>query len=286
MAGSVVEVHPSNAAQLTAWDGEEGEYWAAHAERFDRSIADHHAAFMSAARLGSGERVLDVGCGNGQTSLEAARAVSPAEVVGIDLGSHLLANARTAAAAAQLPNATFVQGDAQVHRFDQPFDVVIGRTSTMFFGDHAAAFRNLRAAMVEDGRLVLLTWQPLERNEWLQEIATSLAGGSAPKLPPPGAGPFSLSDPDRVRPLLTGAGFADVELTGNEAPMWFGADPPDAQRFILGLSGWMLADASDAEREEASAALLRSLARHAGADGVTFRSATWIVTARAAALRP
>jgi hypothetical protein len=151
----------------------------------------------------------------------------------------------------------------------------------MFFGDHAAAFANLHAAMRAGGRLALLTWQPLDGNEWLRAIATAMAGGGPPRLPPPGAGPFSLSQPERVRDLLGAAGFRDVELRGIEAPMWFGADADDAYEFILGLNGWMLADLDDDRRSHALDALRATTRAHESDGGVTFDAASWIVTASA-----
>ena len=277
-----IEIDPSNAEQLSAWDGEEGAYWTRHAERFDRSIAGHHRPFLRAAALVEDDLVLDIGCGTGQTTREAARAARSGAAVGIDLSSAMLDHARHTAADEGLANASFIQGDAQVHAFEpQHFTVALARTSAMFFGDHLAAFRNIHGALRPSGRLVMLTWQPLSENEWLREIATSLAVGRPPMLPPPGAGPMSLSEPAHVQELLSAAGFTDVELEGNEAPMWFGEDADTALDFILGLTDWMIRDLDDAGKKAARDALASTIAEHHGPDGVTFASATWITTARA-----
>ena len=277
----MMEIDPSNADQLAAWDGDEGAYWARHAERFDRSIAGHHRLFLRAAALVEDDRVLDIGCGTGQTTREAARAAASGFAVGIDLSSAMLEHARKAAADEGLTNVSFVQGDAQVHPFEpQHSTIALARTSAMFFGDQLAAFRNIHRALRPSGRLVMLTWQPLPHNEWLREIATSLAVGRQPMLPPPGAGPMSLSEPTRVRELLSTAGYTDVELEGSEAPMSFGDDPDTALDFILGLTDWMIRDLDDAGKEAARDALAATIAEHQGPDGVTFASATWITTAR------
>ena len=283
MSASTVEIDPGNAAQLAAWDGDEGAYWAQHADRFDRSIAAHHARFLAAADVRPADRVLDVGCGTGQTTRDVARSAHAGSALGVDLSSRMLEHARRQAASERVHNVEFLQADAQVHRFEpETFDAAIARTSAMFFADHTVAFTNVRRALRRGARLTMLTWQPLAANEWLREIATALAGGREPRLPPPGMGPFSLSEPDRVRALLTAAGFRDVVLDGVEAPMWFGDDAADASAFILGLSGWMLDGLDDAGRQSAIDTLHATAAAHTTADdGVTFGSATWIVTAAA-----
>lgn len=278
-----VRLDPSNAEQLAAWDGAEGAFWAANADRFDRSIAVHHAPFMAAAAIGADDRVLDVGCGTGQATREAARAASSGSALGIDLSTAMLDHAARRAAEEGLRNVTFVHGDVQVHRFEPASaTVAIARTSAMFFGDPVAAFGNIRRCLGHDGRIVLLTWQPLAANEWLTEIAGALAAGRTPMLPPPGTGPFALSEQERVSSLLRAAGFTDVRFEGIQGPMWFGDETDEAWRFILGVSGWMVRDLDPQGRAAAHEGLRRTVERHLGPDGVTFESGTWISTARAA----
>src|SRR5688572_19742771 len=131
-----VPVDSSNLAQLDAWDGNEGDYWADHAERFDRSVAAHHERLLTRADIGVREHVLDVGCGTGQTTRDAARAASAGSALGVDLSSRMLDYAHRRAVEHGVTNATFEQGDAQIHRFEPgAFDVAISRTAAMFFGD-------------------------------------------------------------------------------------------------------------------------------------------------------
>ena len=283
MVKTSIPVHPANADQLRAWDGDEGAYWATHADRFDRSIAVHHERFMAAAAIRPGEIVLDVGCGAGQTTIEAALANVGAGVTGVDLSTSLLEIARRRAVDAGAGGVELVHADAQVHPFTPgSVDVVLGRTSAMFFSDHLAALRNLRRALRHDGRVVLLTWRPLEHNEWLREITAALTVDGPPRVPPPGAGPFSLSEPDRISLLLRDSGFADVEIEDSTGPMVFGADADDATTFILGLMGWMLDAADPGKRQRAVEALHRACAGHETSDGVAFDSGGWVITARAA----
>ena len=281
MSTHTVPVDPANAEQSAAWNGGEGAYWAEHANHLDRVIAGHDRPFQAAAAIQPTDRVLDVGCGTGQNTRDAARAARAGSALGVDLSAPMLDFARRVAESEGLTNCTFLQADAQIHPFEPAgFDVAISRTSAMFFADQVAALANIGRALRSGGRLALLTWQPLAGNEWLGKIATALAAGRPPQVPAPGAGPFALSDPDRIRALLGDAGFVDVKVTGNEAPVWYGADAADADRFIAGRMSWMLEGLDDEARATALDALRTTTAAHQTADGVTFASATWITTAR------
>jgi SAM-dependent methyltransferase len=278
---SAVPVHPSNAEQLRAWDGDEGAYWAEHADYFDRSVAAYDAPLFAAAAIAEPDRVLDIGCGTGQTTRDAARAAARGSALGVDLSTRMLDYARRRTAHEGVTNASFQQLDAQIHPFPaESFDVAISRTGATFFGDLAAAFANIGRAMTPGGRLVLVTWQPLADNEWIREIAGALAAGRDMPAPPPDApGPFALSAPDRVRTVLTSAGFRDIELEGTSAGMWLGADAEDAHRFVLGLMGWMLEGLDDEGRARAVEGLRATVAAHDTREGVVFDSAAWIIHA-------
>ena len=139
--------------------------------------------------------MLDIGCGTGRSTLEAARLASDGSVLGIDLSSQMLACAAERAAAEGVSNVTFVQGDAQVHPFEPgAADVAISHYGAMFFGDPVAAFTNIARGLRPGGRLALLAWRELERNEWLTTVRGALALGR--ELPHPPAG--------RPDPLLAG----------------------------------------------------------------------------------
>jgi SAM-dependent methyltransferase len=176
---------------------------------------------------------------------------------------------------------SFVQADAQVHDFGaQAFDVVVSRTGTMFFTDMAMAFANLARATRPGGRLVMLVWRGIEDNEWLREIFGAI--GRVLPVPPPPAdapGPFSLSDPDRVRSLLTDAGWSEVALTAHDELLAFGPDADTATTFMVGQMQWLFDRLDDAGKQEAEANLHEVMAAHAGADGVLLASGAWIVTA-------
>ena len=191
-ATNAVPVDSSNVEQLRAWDGDEGEYWADNAEYFDRSVAAYHERLLAAAAIGERDRVLDVGCGTGQTTRDAARAASAGSALGIDLSSRMLDHARRRAAEEGVTNVTFAQADAQIHAFDPgAYDVAISRTAAMFFGDHVAAFRNI-------GTCPASGWTPRARDlaaaGWQRVDPRDLRGARRRARP---AGPA----PRRARPV-------------------------------------------------------------------------------------
>ncbi|MFI6005450.1 class I SAM-dependent methyltransferase [Streptomyces sp. NPDC051366] len=277
----MLQVAPSNAEQARAWDGDEGAYWAEHADRFDLAMRGYRARFLEAAAIGPADHVLDIGCGSGEITCEAARRATAGRALGVDLSAAMLRVARRRAAAEGLEHAEFEQADAQIHPFPaEEFDLAVSRTGTMFFADRVAAFRNIARALRPGGRTVQLVWQPPPRNEWFLALTTAMAAGRDLPAPPPAApGPFSLSDPDRVRRLLTGAGFAEATFEPLTARMYFGADTDDAYRFVSGMLGWMLTDLDDTSRERALADLHTTLRAHGTPDGVLFPSAAWLITA-------
>lgn len=277
---TAVRVDPSNIERLRAWDGDDGAYWAQRAERFDEGVAGYHGQFLAAAAIEVTANVLDIGCGSGQTTRDAARRATAGSALGVDLSSRMIELARQLADRGQLPNATFQQADAQVHPFpDQFFDVAVSRHGAMFFGDAPAAFANIARAMRPGGRLVLLSWQPLERNEWVSAFRTALAAGRELPAPSP-VMPGSLQDPDQVRQLLTSAGFADVRLRGLREPMYFGRDVDDACQFISGQFAGMIDDLDADTKARALDGLRASMADHQTDRGVLYDSAAWLIQAR------
>jgi len=277
-----IEVDPSNEAQARAWDGDEGGYWAANADWFEGGLAAYRAPLLASAAIRAGESVLDLGCGTGPTTRDAARAAAPGQAVGIDLSSQMIAEAGRRAGAEGLANTRFVQGDAQIHPFPEAaFDVIISRTAASFFGDPVAALANAGRALKPGGRLVLMTWQAPPANEWLVEWSTALTGGRGLPAPPPGApSPFALADRARLRDVVAAAGYVGVGIDPLAEPFVAGRNPDEAFRSIVGLVSWMSEGLSDEERARAHDALRASLEAHASPAGVVYRSGMWVATAR------
>ena len=259
-----------------------GAFWADNADRFDRGAAAYRETFEQAAAVEPDDQVLDIGCGAGQSTRDAARRAHRGHAYGVDLSARLLEVARRRAADEQVGNVTFTQADAQIHPFTPAsVDVAISRLGSMFFADPLAAFTNVRSALRPGGRLVLLVWQSFDRNEFIHRVLDALTPGRETPLPPAqGPGPLSLADPQRVHALLEHAGFADVELVGVESLMNLGADPDDALVFQSGQHAGLLADLDPDTRARALNHLHDDLVAHyVPHRGVLYRSAAWIVRA-------
>lgn len=199
-------------------------YWAARAASWLEAEAlldqvNREAGQGAMDRLApkAGDRILDIGCGGGGTSLALARAVLPGgSVLGVDIAAAMVARSRERAAEAGLPNASFIVADAQTHDFGRGgFHGAYSRFGIMFFEDFEAAFANLRAALVPAGRLSFACWQGLAANEWMSlpaDAAMAALGVSRPPPPAGGPGPFALADPQRVRAILAAAGFRAIDI--------------------------------------------------------------------------
>jgi SAM-dependent methyltransferase len=246
---------------------------------FDAEIRPHNARFRAAARVGDHDRVLDVGCGTGQSSREAA-ARTTADVLGVDLSAQNVALARELSA--DVPNVTFVAADAQLHAFPPGgFDLCISRFGTMFFADPVAAFTNIAGALRAGARLVLLVWQNGASNEWSYAIRRAVN----PAEPVPvTSGPFTLADPATVNGVLTASGFTGLDFTDVHEPVYYGPDTGTAFELVMGFAGTqeVFATVPEADAAQAVERLRATLAVHDTGHGVYFDSRAWIITAHRA----
>ncbi|MFJ6088174.1 class I SAM-dependent methyltransferase [Streptomyces sp. NPDC092369] len=247
---------------------------------YDAELRLHNQLFRTAARVGSHDRVLDIGCGTGQSTREAARAAVDGSAVGIDVSAPMLEQARRLSADQGPANVTYQQADAQVHRFaPPPFDLCISRFGTMFFTDPVAAFTNIGRALRPAARLVLLVWQERDRNEWATAIRRSL---TAVPAAPDGPDPFSLADPTVTEDILASAGFTDITFTDVHEPVYYGPDSAAALDAVLRLREVkdLLAHLAPAAADHARTRLRTTLDTHLTDSGVHFDSSAWIITAR------
>ena len=273
----------ANVEMAKAWE-EEGERWAEHAERYDATVRRHSRRLLEAARIAAGDRVLDIGCGCGETTREAARIAVSGLALGVDLSARMLERARERARSEGLTNVRFEQADAQVYPFErEAFDLAISRLGAMFFADPVAAFRNIGCGLRPGGRLALLSWQELKKNEWLLAVRGALAMGRALPEPPVGApGPFGLAEADRVRRILAEAGFEEIDLDEVHEPVCFGREADEAFGFVrtTGQVKGLLDDLDEPTATRALEALRSTLAAHETREGVLLDSRAWLITAR------
>ena len=278
-----------NAAQITCWNERAAFSWTALQERIDAVFEPLTALAMDAAAPARGERVIDVGCGCGATVLELARRVEPGgHVLGLDVSVPMSARARERIAARGLGNATVLVSDASVHAFVAgEADLVFSRFGVMFFAEPVPAFATLRRAMRPGGRLFFTAWRPMADNAWFA-VPLEAGGRLLPPQPPPepdAPGPFAFSDADRVRRILTEAGWRDVILDRHDVPMRLAApgDLDAATEFVtrVGPLSRLLAEADPDLRSDVRREVADVLRTWDGPDGVVLGGSVWLASARA-----
>ena len=278
-----------NAQQIQYWNETAGPKWVTLQAELDEMIRPLGRLVMERARLRPGERVLDVGCGCGDTTVELARRVAPGGgATGIDISAVMLERARQLARE-QGVAARFELADAQTHVFaPTSADALFSRFGVMFFADPAAAFTNLRRALAPGGRLAFVCWQALPENPWMYvPVGAALQHVPMPPMPGPDApGPFAFADPARVRGILERAGYQDIEFEDVRETLTVGGrgslDQTVDFMLQMGPTAAALRESADPTlMPRAAAAVRAALEPYVTADGIRMSSASWIVTAGA-----
>lgn len=257
-----------------------------HADRMADELRRLGDRFRAATGVGRRDRVLDIGCGSGESTRDAGRMATAGSVLGVDISASVLERARRLTEQAGLRHVSYLQADAQVHNFPaEHFDVGISRFGAMFFTDLVAAFTNIGHALRPGARLVLMVWQGRDRNEWytmVREACGTEASGLTSDTG--GADPFALADPATTTSVLAAAGYADVDFTEVREPVYYGPDTAAAYDFVAGMhhTQELLADLDAATAERARRRLRVALAERDTGSGVYVGSRVWIVTARRA----
>jgi SAM-dependent methyltransferase len=279
-----------NAEQIRCWNEVSGPKWVALHDLVDKQIRPLGQQAMDRAQIGGGERVLDVGCGCGATTVELARRVGPTGMVtGVDVSTIMVERARQAAAQAGLSNVHFVNADAQTYPFaPQSYDVVFSRFGVMFFAQPEAAFANLRTALRATGRVVFVAWQTVQLNPWMFVPMAAAAQHIPIPLPasPDAPGPFAFADAERVRTILSRAGLVELafEELNDTLTVAGGTTLDQTVNFLLqmGPTGNALRDAGAgaAAVTAVTAAIREALHAYVTPDGVRMQAAAWIVSGR------
>ena len=246
------------------------------------------------ARCGypEGARVLDVGCGFGDSTQRIAKGIGPrGAVVGVDCAENFIKVATQEASQAGMDNASFFAADAQTDDLRGPYDFAFSRFGTMFFTMPGAAMRNIRKALKRDAGLTMVVWRRREDNPWLHD-AELCVKAIVPVVSHEdtdqvhcGPGPFSMAGPDMVSSLLRGAGYDRIAFERFDADICIGRDLADAIEFAmaLGPAGEIIrlaGEEGEKRKPEVVAALRETFAPYARDDGVWAPSSTWFVTAR------
>lgn len=282
-------VAADNEEAVEAWSGVLFDRWAKHRDVLAVSIRPFSDAAYGLCRPQPGERVLDVGCGLGETTLALAEMVGPdGEVVGIDAGERFVDAAAEEAAANGIENVRYVTGDVQVADLGSGYDLAFSRFGTMFFASPVAALRNVRSSLRPGGRLCMVVWRSKLANEWLHRgelvVDQYLERPEETDEPTCGPGPFSMANADTTSDIVTAAGFTDIALHRCDIDYLMGDDLDKAIEVVMaiGPAGELIRLAGD-EAEEIRPKLESEL-RDAYADlvrddGVRAHASTWIVTA-------
>ncbi|MBP1203877.1 SAM-dependent methyltransferase [Duganella sp. 1411] len=279
-----------NADQVGDWNDQSGERWVANQARLDAIVAVFGEAAIDAVAPAAGERVLDVGCGAGASSLAlAARVGAGGQVLGVDISAPLIGRAR-ALASQDTPVLYRVADASNADLSEGAFDILFSRFGVMFFDDPTAAFAHMRRALRPGGRVAFVCWRGAAENDWVRLPMGAIMGILPPSaLPDPDApGPFSFGDRGRVARILTAAGFTDIAIAPFDASVPFGeggtrdAALDDAVKMTLevGPLSRSLADKPDDIRARASAAVRVAFAGLPGERSVMINGAAWIVMAR------
>ncbi len=252
-------------------------------------LTHHSAKIFPSLDVHEGDRVVDVGCGFGDTAIELAKRVgSKGSVLGIDCCDAFLEIARGDASAAGVDNVEFVNADVQFYPFQGDFDFCFSRFGTQFFENPVAGLKSMRRALKPGGTMTMIVWRSIEDNPWLgmaKEIVLRF-------LPPPGEdgrscgpGPFSMAGQDMVTKQLEISGYTGIAFERVDAPLMVGNSPDDAVGFqlALGPAGEVFREAGEEaenKRAEITAALQAELSKYETDEGIVLPSSSWVITAR------
>jgi SAM-dependent methyltransferase len=281
----------SNREATEAWSGPLFETFVRFRELVTGGLGAHGEAAMAAHPPRPGDRVVDLGCGFGDTTQWLAGLVGEeGEAVGIDVSEPFIETARKEAEEAGAGNVRFEVGDVQVTEFGETFDYAFSRMGIMFFANPVQALRNVRAALAPGGRLCAVVWRRKLDNEWVsraeQVVDRYLDHPEETEEPTCGPGPFSMANADTVSEQLKIAGFEEITLRRCDLPLKIGKDLDHAVEFnmSLGPAGEVLRlweDRVDEVRPRIAGELREALAEFEGPDGVFAPASTWIIGARA-----
>jgi SAM-dependent methyltransferase len=289
---TAIPLRPENADQAEYWTENQGPLWVQRQNELDLTLRPFETGLLKRLAAAEGERILDIGCGFGTTSLDIAEQVGPGGYVhGVDISAPMVEKAKARAAEAGLgpDRIAFDVADAGAAHWEGPgYDAACSRFGVMFFADPVGAFAHIRTALKPGGRLVFVCWQTLDRNDWMMvPIKAALQHLPAPEATDPHApGPFAFADPARVKSLLGDAGFKDVDVHGLETVLELvgGVSAEQATAFFseIGPLGRLMRDANaDADTEaKVHASVLEAFKAHEEGGKVRLPAATWIVSAR------
>ncbi|HXS33657.1 MAG TPA: class I SAM-dependent methyltransferase [Solirubrobacterales bacterium] len=282
-----------NREATEAWSGPLFECFVQYRDLVAGGLGAHGEAALAAHPPRPNDRVVDLGCGFGDTTLRLAELIGPGgDALGIDVSEPFIEMARKETGEADVANIRFAVGDVQITEFEESFDYAFSRMGIMFFANPVQALRNVCKALTPGGRLCAVVWRRKLDNEWVRRaelvVDQYLDHPEETDQPTCGPGPFSMANADTVSEQLTIAGFEEVSFQRCDLPLKIGNDLDHAVEFnmALGPAGEVLRlweDRIDEIKPKIAADLREALAEFDGPDGVYAPASTWIISARAPA---
>jgi ubiquinone/menaquinone biosynthesis C-methylase UbiE len=287
-----IRVVEDNVEATEAWNGPLFDVWIEYRDVVAEGLREHSETALAANPPRQGDRVLDIGCGLGDTTVRLAELVGPAgHAHGVDVAERMIETATEEVAEAGIDNVSFAACDIEQTKFDRTFDYAFSRMGTMFVANPVVALRNVREALAPGGLLNIVVWRRKLDNEFMHRaelvVAEYLDEPEEPEAPRCGPGPFSMANADTVTDMLKHAGYEDIALARHDLPYKIGRDLDQAVAFNMALGpaaevlrGW--GGRVDDIRPKIAADLRAALADFVADDGaVIAQSSTWAVTARA-----
>jgi SAM-dependent methyltransferase len=291
MSEAIREVE-DNVEATEAWNGPLFEVWVEHRDIVAEGIRNHGEAALAANPPREGDRILDIGCGLGDTTVRLADIVGrEGHAHGVDVAERMIERAEAEAAEAGIENVSFAACDIETTKLDQGFEYAFSRMGTMFFANPVAALRNVRGALAPGALLNIVVWRRKLDNEFMHRaervVAEYLDEPEESEAPRCGPGPFSMANADTVSDVLKHAGFEDIRLARQDLPYKIGNDLEQAVSFNMALGPAaevlrMWGGRIDDIRPKIADDLRAALADFVTEDGtVVAPASTWAVTARA-----
>jgi ubiquinone/menaquinone biosynthesis C-methylase UbiE len=279
--------HQANADQIAYWNGPNGQRWTDRQASQDVLLAPVSQILIDRIGPKAGDRIVDIGCGCGATSIALAERVAPGGfVLGVDISAPMLERARHLAPKGL--SLDFAQADATVYPFEpQSFDLLVSRFGVMFFAEPVVSFANLRKAMRPKGRVVFACWREPKENPWMM-VPLQAVYRHVPRMPqvgPEDPGPFAFASQERVKRILSEAGYGDVAMEACNIALDIaigrGLDAAADAALEIGPSARALDGHPPEVRAAARVSVRELLAPYARGESVPLPGSIWIVTARA-----